>query len=50
MDAIRKALREKFGPRKYRISKSGEIHAFGVMPNTHKTGWYLLGYVGQIQI
>lgn len=50
MNAIRKALQTKFGPRNYRITKTGEIHVKGVMPNTNQTGWYLLGYLGQVQL
>ncbi len=40
---IRAALRNAFGDRKYRITRNGEIHVFGVMKNTNQTGWYLFG-------
>lgn len=43
--AIRNALRSAFGDRQYRITKSGEIHVYGDMPNTNMTGWYLFGYL-----
>jgi hypothetical protein len=41
---IRSALIAKFGERQYRITRSGEIHVFGTMPNTNSIGWYLYGY------
>lgn len=47
--AIRKALRNAFGPRKYRITKNGEIHVFGLLPNTSTAGWYLFGFVGEAE-
>lgn len=43
---IRNALRVKFGARRYRITRTGDIHVFGVMPSTNVVGWYLYGYVG----
>lgn len=46
---IRTALRNAFGDRKYRITASGDIHVFGVMPNTNQEGWYLFGYVADAQ-
>lgn len=47
--AIRSILRNAFGARKYRITASGEIHVFGVMPNTSQSGWYFLGWAGDTQ-
>lgn len=47
--AIRAALRNEFGPRKYRITSSGEIHVYGTMPNTNREGWYLYGWVGDAE-
>lgn len=47
--ALRASLINKFGVRKYRITSTGEIHAYGVMPNTNQHGWYLFGYVGDAQ-
>jgi hypothetical protein len=29
------------GAEKYRITAAGEVHSYGVMPNAHRTGWYL---------
>lgn len=43
--AIRTALRNEFGDRKYRITGSGEIHVYGTMPNTNQDGWYVYGRV-----
>jgi len=42
----REILRTEFGTRMYRITGAGEIHVFGVMPNTTQEGWYLFGWVG----
>lgn len=47
--AIRAALRNAFGDRKYRITRDGEIHVFGTMPNTNQQGWYLFGEVGNAE-
>ena len=46
MPSVRAALVKMFGSRKYRITKDGEIHAHGLMPNTNQEGWYLFGDVG----
>lgn len=43
--AIRKALRNEFGDRCYRITRAGEIHVYGQMPNSIVTGWYLYGWI-----
>jgi hypothetical protein len=29
---------------KYRITKNGEIHFYGEMPNTNQIGWYLVAW------
>jgi hypothetical protein len=29
---------------KYRITKDGEVHFYGTMPNSNTVGWYLAGY------
>lgn len=42
---IRAALVAAFGPRKYRITRAGEIHVYGRMPNTNEDGWYLFGWI-----
>ncbi len=46
---IRIALVSAFGARNYRITKSGEIHVYGEMPNTQLVGWYLFGWVGDTE-
>lgn len=33
---------------KVRIKRNGEVHAFGRMPSTNKTGWYLYGRRNEI--
>ena len=40
---LRELLRRDYGAGKYRLTKYGDVHAYGVMPNTNKTGWFLLG-------
>lgn len=42
---IRKTLRSEYGDRHYRITKDGEIHIYGTMPNSIHVGWYLFGYL-----
>jgi hypothetical protein len=45
--AIRRALRAEFGPRKYRITREGEVHVrdFTWHYQYHR-GWRLFGYLG----
>ena len=31
-----------------RITRNGEVHAFGRMPNSIVTGWYFVGFVEHI--
>lgn len=45
---IRAALIAKFGARKYRITSSGDIHAFGTMPNSNVEDWFFVGHVDTI--
>ena len=26
------------------IKRNGEVHAYGTMPNSNQTGWYLVGF------
>lgn len=42
---IRAILRNAFGPRGYRITREGEIHIYGQMPNTDQVGWYFFGHL-----
>lgn len=42
---IRAALINEFGARQYRITRDGEIHVYGTMPNTNTVGWYLYGTI-----
>jgi hypothetical protein len=42
---VRQKLRERFGSGRYRITRDGEIHAYGQMPNSNLTGWWLFGYL-----
>ena len=43
---IRKLAQAAFGQKNARVTRQGEVHAYGVMPNTSRVGWYLYGYVG----
>ena len=29
---------------KVRITRNGEVRAYGTMPNTNKVGWYFVGF------
>jgi len=40
---LRELLRRDYGAGKYRLTKDGDVHVYGTMPNTNQTGWYLLG-------
>jgi hypothetical protein len=40
---LRAALRAKFGPHCYRITKNDEVHVYGLMPNARTVGWWLMG-------
>jgi len=41
---LRAALRVKYGSGNYRITRNGEIHAYGLMPNSCSVGWWFAGY------
>lgn len=41
---FRALLRKAHGAGKYRITRKGEVHAYGTMPNSNAVGWYLVGY------
>ena len=43
---IRKMLRELYSSRQYRITRTGQIDAYGQMPNSNVVGWWLFGWVG----
>lgn len=44
---IRQILRNKFD--RYAIRKNGEVHVWGVMPNTNQYGCYLLCWIEDLQ-
>ena len=46
---LRELLRRDYGAGKYRITKDDEIHAYGKMPNSIETGWYLVGYRAEVE-
>ena len=43
---IRKMLRELYGSRQYRITRTGQIDVYGQIPHSIVTGWWLFGWVG----
>jgi len=43
---VRVLLADSFGTGNVRITREGEIHVNGVMPNTDRWGWYLWGQIG----
>lgn len=43
---IRKMLREAYGSRQYRITRTGQIDVYSHMPNSNVTGWWLFGWLG----
>lgn len=47
--SIRAALISTFGARQYRITRDGEIHVYGTMPNTNTVGWYLYGTISSTE-
>jgi hypothetical protein len=47
---IRKAAKQIFGASNAKVTKNGEVHIKGVMPNANQTGWYLLGFTGQVEL
>jgi hypothetical protein len=47
---IRKAAKQIYGASNAKVTKKGEVHVKGVMPNTNQTGWYLLGFTGQAEL
>ena len=32
------------GAERYRITREGEVHYYGQMPNSIETGWYFVGW------
>lgn len=42
-------IASRAGVEKVRVT-SGEVHAYGLMPNSTTTGWYLAGYVAELAV
>lgn len=38
---LRNLLRAVYGKGKFRLTRRGEIHVYGRLPNSTSTGWYL---------
>ena len=43
-------LRRDHGVGKYRITRRGEVHAYGKMPNSIETGWYFRGSLAEVAL
>lgn len=43
---VRAAVKTIFGRQNARVTRNGEVHVRGVMPNSNRVGWYLLGFTG----
>jgi hypothetical protein len=43
IEAVRAALRAKYGVRGHRITGDGAVHVYSTMPNSIETGWWLMG-------
>ena len=41
---IRAHVAERYEAEKIRITRQGEVHALGIMPNTNQRGWFFAGY------
>jgi len=39
---LRSLLIRDYGARNYRLTRDGDVHVYGTMPNTNQEGWYLL--------
>jgi hypothetical protein len=44
------AAKEIYGAKNAKVTRNGEVHVRGVMPNTDQVGWYLLGFTGQVEL
>lgn len=40
---LRDALRAKYGTRCYRITRTDEVHIYGLAPNSRVVCWWLMG-------
>jgi len=47
---VRSAVKSIFGAINARVTRNGEVHVRGTMPNTNQVGWYLLGFTGQPEL
>lgn len=48
--AVRAAAKKVFGAKNAKVTKAGEVHVRGMMPNTSQYGWYLLGFTGTVEL
>ena len=47
---IRMAIKTIYGPNNAKVTRNGEVHVRGTMPNTNHIGWHLLGFTGTYDI
>ena len=43
INQLRAALRAKYGARHYRITRTGEVHIYGIPPRGCTECWWLMG-------
>ena len=48
INANRAAIAARVGADRIRITRNGEVHAYGTVPNTNRTGWYFAGFADHI--
>jgi hypothetical protein len=47
---VRAAVKSIFGARNARVTRNGEVHVRGTMPNTNRVAWFLLGFAGTAEM
>lgn len=47
---VRAAVKSIFGATNALVTRNGEVHVRGAMPNSSAYGWYLLGFTGQAEL
>ena len=47
---IRTLVKQIYGANNAKVTRNGEVHIRGVMPNTNQFGWYLMGFTGTVEL
>lgn len=45
INKLRDALRAKYGARCYRITRTGDVHIYGLAPNSRVLCWWTMGEI-----